>query len=102
MEPVLSACGLIITATPAAIIVWMVMSRRRDPQAAIRRGWIQLLQWVVYGVGGFLLLAFASGGHRASPPIQLLGIVWMLAFTGICVRMLWILYRKIGLPQRAP
>ena len=100
LQPVLQGCSFLVTATPVAIIVWMFLRWRRDRQAAIRPGAMRLLWWLVITIGGFFLLAFASGGHKASPPVELAAIVFILVLTGLCVRWLWTLYLKIGVPRR--
>jgi hypothetical protein len=100
LHALLSICGVFSTmVTPLAIIVWMVLRRVRDPKAAIRPGAMRLLAWFVIAFGGFFLLAFASGGHKASPEVQAAAIVWFVVLTAICARMLWTLYRRIGLPR---
>jgi hypothetical protein len=100
LQIVLQAGSSIIFAAPIAIIVWMFLRWRRDRQAAIRPGAMRLLGWFVITFGGFFLLAFASGGHKASPPVELAAIVFILVLAGICVRWLWTLYVKIGVPRR--
>jgi hypothetical protein len=49
--------------------------------------------------GGFFLLAFASGGHKASPPVEFAAIVFILVLAALCARWLWALYGKIGLSR---
>ena len=95
LQWLLQVCSWLITATPVAIIVWMFLRWRR--RAPIRPGALQLLWWCVITFGGFFLLAFASGGHKASPPVELAAILFILVLTGVCIRWLWTLYRKIGL-----
>ena len=80
--------------------LWIVLRWVRDPKREIRPGGLRLLWWSIVAVGGFFALAFASGGHKASPPVELAAIVFILVLAGICVRWLWTLYVKIGVPRR--
>lgn len=100
LPAILQACSFLIMGTPVAIIAWMVLRRQRDRQAALRPGALRLLWWCVVTIGGLFLLMFASGGHKASPEVELAAIVWIVALTGTCIRWLWTLYRTIGLPGR--
>ena len=97
LQLVLQGCSYLIMATPVAIIAWMVVRWRRDRRAAIRPGAMRLLWWCLTAFGGFFLIAFASGGHKASPPVELAGIIFIFVLTALCIRWLWTLYRKIGL-----
>ena len=99
LQLVLQVCFYFMTATPLAIIAWMILRRVRDRTAAIRPGAMRLLGWIVMTTTGMFLLMFASGGHRASREVEVVATVTVFVMTGVCVRMLWTLYRKIGLPR---
>jgi hypothetical protein len=99
LQPLLQVCGLFILATPLAIIAWIALRWWRDRQAALRPGWYRLLAWIGVTVGGFMLLMFGAGGHKASPEVEFLGAVWLLVLTVLCARWLWTLYQTIGLPR---
>jgi hypothetical protein len=94
-----SICALVVWGTPVAIIIWMVAHRRANPKAAIRPGGVALAVWFAMTLVTVFFGLLSAGGHTPSS-IQMLGLVWALVVVGICARMLWELYGKIGLPKR--